>query len=87
MRKVFDAFGGQPAAGQVFAGQGAFGRAQLLFKPGGGGFVQFKSLARRRASAASSGEENSRLGSGMPHLLATIRTASGKLPSQSLPQS
>ena len=34
---------------------------------------------RRPASRASSGEVNSRLGSGMPALVATARTASGKL--------
>ncbi len=37
------------------------------------------SLERWRCSAASSGEWNSRLGSGMPHFWATERTASGKL--------
>jgi len=35
------------------------------------------SFRRCPASAASSGELNSRLGSGMPHFCATIRTASG----------
>jgi len=35
-----DAFGGEAAAGEVFAGEGAFRRAELLFKPGGGGFVE-----------------------------------------------
>jgi hypothetical protein len=29
-----DAFGSEAAAGEIFAGDGAFGRAQLLFKPG-----------------------------------------------------
>ncbi len=45
MRNLCYAFGREAAAGQVFAGDGAFGAAQLLFKPGGGGLVQFEQLA------------------------------------------
>ena len=41
----FDGFGGDAAAGQVFAGQGAFGGAELGIEPDGGGFVEIEEFA------------------------------------------
>ncbi len=45
-----DAFRGEAAAGEVFAGDGAFGAAELLFKPGGCGFVEFEELGTQAGS-------------------------------------
>jgi hypothetical protein len=74
-----DAFGGEAAAGQVFAGHGAFGAAQLLFKPGGGGFVQFQELGALARSGGLFRRGELALGQRNAALLATMRTASGKV--------
>ena len=72
--------GGDAAAGEILAGAGGLGRRlRYLLEVLGGGLVDVEELARRPASRASSGELNSRLGSGMPDFVATARTASGKL--------
>jgi len=70
--------GGESAASEVFAGGGAFGGAELLFEPGGGGFVEIEELAALAMLGGFFGEANSRLGRGTPHFCATVRTASEK---------
>ena len=68
----------QSPAGKVFARHGAFGPTQLFFKEGGCRLMQVEKLAALAAFGGLFGEENSRLGKGMPHFCATMRTASGK---------
>ena len=57
-----DAFGGESAAGQVLARHGAFRPAQLLFKPGGCGLVQFQELGPQARSGSFFGRRKLALG-------------------------
>ena len=88
VRRVADAEGRDglrrdAAAGEVLARARGLGGLELGLEVLRRGLVEVDQLAAQAGCSpcwrASSGELNSRLGSGMPALVATARTASGKL--------